>query len=69
MNDRLLTTTEAAQAAHRRPGTIRQWVRRGYLKPFTTDTHGRPLYLELDVLLAERDTRNRDTRARRLPIS
>lgn len=61
MNDRLLTTNEAAQAAHRRPKTITSWVRRGYLKPFTHDLRGRPLFLELDVLTAERKTRRRVT--------
>lgn len=61
MNDRLLTTNEAAQITDRRPATIRKWVQRGHLKPFTKDNRGRPLYLELDVLTAERKTRRRVT--------
>lgn len=60
MTDRLLTTREAAEAACRKPVTIRRWAHLGYLKAFTRDHHGRPLYLEVDVLLTERATRQRN---------
>lgn len=61
MSGALLTTTEAAAVAHRTPATIRSWKHRGYLKPFTHH-NGQPLYLEMDVLEVERDTRRRDKR-------
>lgn len=59
MTDRLLTTTEAAEAACRTPATIRQWAYRKLLTPYARDGRGRPLYLEVDVLLVERATRRR----------
>ena len=59
-HERLLTTAEAARVARRTPATIRGWAHRGHLTPFTHDHKGRPLYLEWDVLTAERQTRRRD---------
>jgi excisionase family DNA binding protein len=61
---RLLTTNEAAEVARVKPGTIRAWAHRGHLTPYThRGTH--PLYLELHVLQAERDTRSRATTGQR----
>jgi len=63
---RLLTTAEAAEAAHVSEQDIRNWARpsRGLLTPADHDAEGRPLYRELDVLRAEQHTRRaaRETR-------
>ena len=61
--DRLLTTEEAASAAHVDPGTIRTWEHRGRITAVDTPLGKR--YVELDVLRAEADTR-RGPRERRL---
>lgn len=53
---RLLTTAEAAAAAHVDEATVRDWARRGLITP---------RYFELDVLQAEARTR-RAARERRL---
>lgn len=56
---RLLTTAEAAEAAHVEEMDIRNWARpsRGLLAPADHDKDGHPLYRELDVLRAEARTR------------
>jgi hypothetical protein len=63
MNDprrRLLTGREAAILAGVEPATIRDWVRRGELHPAASYPHTRThLFLEIDVLLAERRIRHR----------
>lgn len=64
-DQRLLTTIEAAAVAHVKPGTIRQWRYRQHLTPHSFDETGHPLYLELHVLEAERDTRRRGRITRR----
>jgi DNA-binding transcriptional MerR regulator len=53
---RLLTTAEAAEAAHVPEERIRDWGRRLILLPSDT-RDGHPLYRELDVLRAEQRTR------------
>jgi hypothetical protein len=53
---RLLTTAEAALAAHVDEARIRDWARRGLIEP-VTDAAGQPLYQELAVLTAEARTR------------
>lgn len=58
-DERLLTTREAAEAACRSVVTIRQWAHRQLITAYARDTRGRPLYLEQDVLLTERATRQR----------
>lgn len=54
--NRLLTTAEAAKAAHVDETRIRDWSRRKLIEPAATE-HGQPLYRELDVLAAEAHTR------------
>lgn len=53
---RLLTTAEAAEAAHVDEYRVRDWARRKILLPSDT-RDGHPLYRELDVLRAEQRTR------------
>lgn len=63
--NRLLTTAEAARAAHVPETTIRDWAadrsdkggRPPLLHPADRDASGRPLYRELDVLAVEASTR------------
>lgn len=62
---RLLTTAEAARAAHVDDARVRDWDRRGLIAPVDRDAAGHPLYRELDVLTAEAATR-RAARARAL---
>lgn len=54
--ERLLTTAEAARAAHVDEARIRDWDRRGLITP-AARADGRPVYRELDVLQAEAATR------------
>lgn len=51
--DGYLTTGEAARLAGVKPGTIRQWRRRGYLAPQGLDEHGWPLHTPEAVRAAE----------------
>ncbi len=60
----LLTTTEAALLAGRKPGTVRSWAARGHLTAKGADAAGRPLYAAEDVWDVERDTRHRDRTGR-----
>lgn len=62
---RLLTTAEAAAAAHVESFRIRDWARRLLITPADHDPQGHPLYRELDILRVEADTR-RAARARTL---
>lgn len=55
-SERLLTTAEAARAAHVDEARIRDWDRRGLITP-AGHADGRPVYRELDVLQAEAATR------------
>lgn len=64
MTDRLLTTSEAALLAGRKPATVRTWAARGHLTAKVTDLRGRPLYAVEDVWDVERDTRRRDRTGR-----
>lgn len=61
---RQLTTAQAAAAAHVDDAVIRQWAARKRILP-VGGTEAHPLYLELDVLRVEAQTR-RAPRARRL---
>jgi hypothetical protein len=55
-SQRLLTTAEAAKAAHVDEARIRDWARRKLIEPITPDGE-QPLYRELDVLTVEAQTR------------
>ncbi|MFC6884689.1 MULTISPECIES: helix-turn-helix domain-containing protein [Actinomadura] len=60
MNDpsrTLLTVAQAAERAGVGASTVRQWVRRGHLP--VVRLAGRVWVRELDLLIAERDTRRR----------
>lgn len=59
---RLLTSRQAATLAAISPATLRVWAHRGHLSPYARDDDGRPLWLEYDVLLAEKEIRHRRTR-------
>ncbi|MGW2602197.1 helix-turn-helix domain-containing protein [Streptomyces klenkii] len=55
---RLLTGAEAAELAGVKPDCIRQWVKRGYLRPAARNFKSRAwLYREDHVLVVERDRR------------
>ncbi|WP_411146907.1 MerR family transcriptional regulator [Streptomyces sp. x-80] len=54
---RLLTTIEAANLINVRPDRIRQWVHRGILAPAARYRGRGNLYLEIDVLVAEKTMR------------
>lgn len=64
----LWSTTEAAQAARVKPGTVRNWVLRGHLAPAGLDDSNRPLYRAIDVIHAERKTRVRARRTIPVPV-
>jgi DNA-binding transcriptional MerR regulator len=59
----LWTTSEAAQAAFVKPRTVRNWALRGHLAPAGLDESNRPLYRAIDVIQAERKTRERARRS------
>jgi transposase len=61
---RLLTQQEAAASVGVDVRTVRGWVQRGYLVPHTVAGSRRPLYLESQVLDAERCARRADRRYR-----
>lgn len=63
--DNLVSTAEAATECGVEAATVRQWVKRGHLRPADIDTSGRPLYRLIDVLRAARDTRQRAIGRRR----
>lgn len=54
------TTAEAADAVGVEPGVIRIWAYRGHIKRINGS--GRPLYRAMDVLAAEKATRERARR-------
>jgi len=59
--DAVWSTAEAAEAVGVEPGVIRIWAHRGHLKRINGS--GRPLYRAMDVLAAEKATRERARRA------
>jgi len=54
------TTAEAAEAVGVDVGVIRIWAHRGHLK--RANGSGRPIYRAMDVLVAEKATRQRARR-------
>ncbi|WP_107406997.1 MerR family DNA-binding transcriptional regulator [Streptomyces indicus] len=62
LNNNFLTTAQAAEAAGVQPTTLRQWARRGYLKPVRIPGSRSSWWRELDVLTVERETRRRGGR-------
>jgi len=55
--DGFITTAEAARLVGRKPVTIRQWRRRGWLLPQGLDERGYPLHTRQAVRDAERKVR------------
>lgn len=62
--DALITTPDAAKLLN--PGNptktanrIRDWKRRGIIKPTGLDQHGRPMYRIIDILQTEQKMRTR----------
>jgi predicted site-specific integrase-resolvase len=58
----LWTTAEAAEAVGVDPGVIRIWAHRGHLKR-ANGRQGRPKYRAIDVLTAEKATREKARRS------
>lgn len=58
----LWTTTQAAEAAGVSPGVIRIWAHRGHLQRANSPLCRTPRYLAIDVVRAERATRERARR-------
>lgn len=59
----LWTTAEAAEAAGVSQGAIRVWVHRGHLKRANSEKLRTPKYRAIDVVLAEKATRERARRS------
>lgn len=58
----LWTTAEAAEAAGVAPGVIRIWAHRGHLKRANSARARVPLYRAIDVVKAEKATREKARR-------
>lgn len=58
----LWTVDEAAEAAQVKPNVVRNWKYRGRLEQAGTDWRGRPLFRAIDVVRAERLTREKARR-------
>ena len=58
----LWTVADAAEAAQVRPNVVRNWKYRGVLEQAGEDRHGRPLFRAIDVVNAEKATRERARR-------
>lgn len=58
----LWTTAEAAEAAGVDPGVIRIWAHRGHLKRANSEKCRTPKYRAIDVVRAEKATRERARR-------
>lgn len=56
------TVAEAAEAARVSPNVIRNWKYRGVLKEVGRDYRDRPLFLAIDVIRAEKATREKARR-------
>lgn len=58
----LWTVEQAAEAAQVQPNTVRNWKYRGRLEQAGSDWRGRPLFRAIDVIRAEKATRERARR-------
>jgi len=58
----LWTVAEAAEAAQVRPNVVRNWKYRGVLQQAGEDRNGRPLFRAIDVINAEKATREKARR-------
>jgi hypothetical protein len=58
----LWTVDEAAEAAQVSPNVVRNWKYRGRLAQAGTDWRGRPLFRAVDVIRAEKTTREKARR-------
>lgn len=56
------TVAQAAEAAQVSPNVIRNWKYRGLLEEVGRDYRGRPLFLAIDVVRAEKATREKARR-------
>jgi hypothetical protein len=56
------TVEQAAEAAQVTPNVVRNWKYRGRLVVAKTDWRGRPLFLAVDVIRAEKATREKARR-------
>lgn len=59
----LWTVAQAADAAQVSPNVIRNWKYRRVLTPARTDRNGRPLFRAIDVIRAEKATREKARRS------
>lgn len=66
LQNTLWTTAEAAEAAGVKPVTIRQWKHRGHLRQANSPKARVPKYRAIDVVLAERATRELARRTHRV---
>lgn len=58
----LWTAEEAAEAAGVKPNVVRNWKYRGHLKQASRNHLGQPLFRAVDVIRAEKATRERARR-------
>ncbi len=58
----LWTVEQAAEAAQVKPNTVRNWKYRGRLEQAGMDWRGRPVFRAIDVVRAERATREKARR-------
>lgn len=58
----LWTVEQAAEAAQVQPNTVRNWKYRGRLVQAGADWRGRPLFRAVDVIRAEKATREKARR-------
>lgn len=56
------TVEQSAEAAQVKPNVVRNWKYRGVLKAAKTDWRGKPLFLAIDVIRAEKATREKARR-------
>jgi hypothetical protein len=62
LTSELWTVAQAAEAAMVRPNVIRNWKYRGILQQAGADWRGRPTFRAIDVIRAEKATRERARR-------